>query len=57
MLFVYVFLTLLISFLAMRAQDASSHRSPHYQTGSRVRRQFKSLGSLATSRLSFCKQS
>lgn len=42
---------------AMRAQDVSSHHNPHYQTGSRVRRQFKSLGSLASSRLSFCKQS
>lgn len=43
---------------AMRAQDVIRHHTPlHYQTGSRVRRQFKSLGSLTSSRLSFCKQS
>ncbi|KFM77054.1 Serine/threonine-protein kinase stk11, partial [Stegodyphus mimosarum] len=43
---------------AMRRQDVLPHRnSVHQQTGSRVRRQFKSLGSLASSRLTFCKQS
>ncbi|KAF8794486.1 serine/threonine-protein kinase STK11-like [Argiope bruennichi] len=40
---------------AMRRQDVLPHRNS--QNGSRTRRHFKSLGSLASNRLTFCKQS
>lgn len=40
---------------AMRRQDVLPHRNS--QSSSRTRRHFKSLGSLASNRLTFCKQS
>ncbi|XP_054706129.1 serine/threonine-protein kinase STK11-like [Uloborus diversus] len=42
---------------AMRRQGVVHHRNSVQQTGSKVRKQFKSLGSLASNRLTFCKQS
>ncbi|XP_015923201.1 serine/threonine-protein kinase STK11 [Parasteatoda tepidariorum] len=43
---------------ALRRQDVPSHRnSIHQQTGSKTKKRFKSLGSLASNRLTFCRQS